>query len=739
MRNRIKRNIAMILMACGVLMSGLYVHAARKAIGERDVEGGAYAALKLLERGEELIEAGEVDRGVKMLETVIEQNPKSKVRFKAYLSLGRHYLKVRENTKAVEKLRLLVNLKAGAAELSGSDLDMYLEGIYLTGVAHFNARQYGAAFSALRKITANHPNTVWANQAYYYIGMSHFAQEHWSKAIHNLGLVGTFIDPESPEVEYVEAGHRFFVKINDGDLPILQRLGQDVKVIVEAKNGDKETILCGPQTGQEDIYVGSVRTEIGKGTAGDDVLHLVGGDSISVKYFDNSTKEGKKDELRQKQVKVASTGSLVFTRGTYKFKTDSAFLGQPVFLRVRDVDHDKTDGKDTISVRLSSSYKVKEEEEEMPTMTVDIDKLLAEEEEEKIAVRDELVLKLTEDSEHSGVFTGTTVIKRAADEKAADKADAVLSCAVGDTLAASYVDELTIRGEGATSVKDQLIVFDEIDSRPRADQDVVAEAITKAKKEIVEAEAYLEIARIFQSMGLKKGAKEKSEQGLDRVNFAIHTRAAIPPALRERAFNIKWNLYMAQDDFGRAMSTCHSFNRLYPESSLVDHALMGIGRIYLKKRDFKEAIQVFRQVAGMPNAQSRAEASFLAAETTERMHQGERSLETAVAAYKSCATRFPESEFAGPSLAKVVDYHIKTKDYAEADDLLTQIFLDYQDEDFLDRMLLKWIRVSFDMGDYKKAHEKCTQLLFEYPGSVHAKKAQEVLPRIEEKLDKKEG
>ncbi len=734
MRTRVKTGALMGCTLGAILLASLQVRAARVAKGRRDAEGADYAAIKVQERGAELLELGEHERGVKMLETVIEQNPQSKIRFKAYLILGRHYLKLRENDAAIGKLRYLGNLKKGDEELSGSDLDMYLEGLYLSGVAHFHSRQFAAAFSVLRRITGDHPNTVWANQAYYYIGMSHFAQEHWSKAINNLNLVGTFIDPESPAVEYVEAGHRFYVKVSDGDLPVLKRLGKDIEVAVAAASGDKETVVCSPQVGHDDIFVGSVRTDVGRGKPGDDVLHLIGGDTIETTYRDDSTKEGKKNVIRLKKVKVASSGTVTFTRGTYRLQASSAFIGQPFFLRLRDVDLDTSDAKDTVKVRVISTY-VEKEEDALPEETVDIEKILEEDgEEKKIVVRDELLLTLTEDDGHSGVFVGTSQVGTAEGDKEADKNDGKLVCAVGDKIVATYLDELTVRGEGSQEIKDEVVVLDEMDARPRADQDVVSEATIKAKKEIVEAEAYLEIARIFQSMGLKKGAKTKSDQGLDKVKFAIQTRTAIPTALREKAFNIKWNLYLAQDDFGSAMGTCKAFSRLYPESSLVDNALMGIGKIFLKKKEYEDAIQVFRQVVGMPNAHSAAEAQFLIAETTERMTEDGKRQDAAISAYKQCAKRFPDSEFAGPSLAKIVDYHIRTKDYAEAEDLLTQIFLDYQDEDFLDRMLLKWVLVAFDRGDFKKAHDKCKQLLFEYPGTVYANKAQQQLPKIEARL-----
>ena len=105
-----------------------------------------------------------------------------------------------------------------------------VEGLYLTGTGYFQLKQYGAAFPILRRITNDWPNTLWANQAYYYVGMCHFAQGNWNKAIEALSLVGTFVDPNSPTVSYVEAGRRFYAKIEDGDYGECISCGEQIGV-----------------------------------------------------------------------------------------------------------------------------------------------------------------------------------------------------------------------------------------------------------------------------------------------------------------------------------------------------------------------------------------------------------------------------------------------------------------------------------------------------------------------------
>ena len=73
---------------------------------------------------------------------------------------------------------------------------------------------------------------------------------------------------------------------------------------------------------------------------------------------------------------------------------------------------------------------------------------------------------------------------------------------------------------------------------------------------------------------------------------------------------------------------------------------------------------------------------------------------------------------------------------SQADYLLEEIFQDYPDASFLDSMLLKWVIAAYRMGNYDKAREKCTKLLFEYPGNQFAAQAKTILSKLERKTEK---
>ncbi|MFM8634257.1 MAG: tetratricopeptide repeat protein [Planctomycetia bacterium] len=730
------------------------------AEGGKKGEAGNYAAFQLLRKGQELLDSGEHDRGQKILETIIEQYPNDPIRFKAYLALGKHALSRSEQMEAIGYLRNLKGLEQPGVEMDADTRELFLEGLYLQGIAFFQTRQYAQAFPLLRRITNDFPNTIWANQSYYYIGMCHFAQGNWNKAIEALGLVGTFVDDKSGAVEYAEAGRRFYVKIHDTDLPVLDKLGQEVKVKVTSASGDSETVSLVPLPGDENASIGSIATALGQAKPGDDVLQVIGGDTIRTSYVDNNTLEGKKDVARTREVKVVSSASLLFTRGDFESQAVAAFLGQPVFVLLSEADLDVSAKADSATVRVMSRFKEEETDEVRSNSStgVDIERMLRSEE-EQWRTRDEITVTLAElkalaaeatagaagktpasapasaagDTVHTGRFGGQFSLVPFVEDQPVDRADAALTAAVGDEIVATFVDELHVGGTSPRTVTATTTVASEIDSKPRAVQYEVGDPVVAAKKSLVESAAFLELGRIFKAMGLVKGAVEKVGEGLTRIDPIIRQSGSLPGSLTEEAFRTKWELHIVADDFQQAIQTCELFNRLYPESPFVDRALLQIGQIKEEKKLPDEAIRVYQRILALPASQIKPEAQYRIAQATEKLpHPG--AAEQAIVQYKLCAERYPESPFAGESLGKLVDYHIEKKDNTAANDLLEQIFQDYPDAQFLDAMLLKWVMVAYRTGDFQRAYDKCTQLLFEYPASAYAERARAILPKIEQKV-----
>ena len=195
------------------------------------------AAKKLVEAGDARYEADEVSKAVEIWQSVIERYPKSKVRYEAYMRLGKFFL---QRDRQYDKAR--AQFEAVAAE-ENKDEEMRAEATLKAGICFYEARNFGKCFQVMREVIEKFPVSKQVNEAYYYIGLGHFQLGHYSRAISALEKVGTTLASEEGKVEKLEAGKRLFVKIEDADLSALEP-GQSIKVECIATSGDKEIVEC---------------------------------------------------------------------------------------------------------------------------------------------------------------------------------------------------------------------------------------------------------------------------------------------------------------------------------------------------------------------------------------------------------------------------------------------------------------------------------------------------------------
>jgi TolA-binding protein len=109
----------------------------------------------------------------------------------------------------------------------------------------------------------------------------------------------------------------------------------------------------------------------------------------------------------------------------------------------------------------------------------------------------------------------------------------------------------------------------------------------------------------------------------------------------------------------------------------------------------------------------------------------QRAMGGAIGAYRRTYQTYPESAYAAKALREVVRYYVETEDFAQASQLLEQVFADFPDAAFLDEMLLHWAQVAYRMGDSTLAQAKLRQLVFDYPSSKHVAEARKKLAALE--------
>jgi tetratricopeptide (TPR) repeat protein len=721
-----------LLASAWLLFAPPGAEAARAPVRSRE-EGGAdatraqtdYKAHDMLKRGTAFLEQKQEERGLKMLTSIPRMFPESQVRFQAHLTVGKHFAAKREYDKAIQQFR-----HVSAAE----DDELRAEGLYQIGLCHYNMNSYDKAFVALRKVTNEYPGGVFANEAYYYIGQCHFKLGRWAKAVEALKMVGTSVGEER-EPRLAEGGQRLFVKILDKDLVVLQAGVGKLVVEMETAGGDKERAEMGPLGRQGDYYIGSVQTAPGPAQPGDGVLQFRGLELVTISYLDENTSSGKRKVARHQQVKLVSTAAAGFTDGAYREYVKGVFADSDCFVRVKDLDRNATGQPDAVAVRILTRYELEDGEDERLGRGIDLDDT----DEKTWQVRDTVQVRLVEDGPDTGVFVGSIAPKMAAGDDVVDQSDNVLLAAQGDEIVLEYRDGHHMRPEEDRLVEYRAKVLVGEIQDVKIIHRVVDSVDLKARKNLIEAKIYLRLGQIFKDVGLVAKAGEKADLGLERVERVISTsmKASLERETVEEAFMVKWELLLVKDKLNEAIRVCKTLTRLFPDSALVDRALIKIAQAKMKGENPAEAIPILTGILQLDSSDLKPEAQYSIAQVYEKMAdsgKGRTDLSRALLAYQKCAEVYPDSAFAGESLEKIVNFYITAEDYGRAVELMERVFMDYPDASFLDAMLLKWVIASYRMGSYDTAYSKASQLLAEFPNSKYASKAQKFLEVIEKKL-----
>jgi len=303
------------------------------------------AARKLLQAGDLRYDAGEQEKALEIWQSVVERYPKSKIRYQAHLKLGEHHL---TKGNAYDKAR--VHFEAVTNE-ENTDTSQRALATLKMGTCLFEGRHYGQCFKVMRKVIEDFPVAEQVNEAYYYIGLGHFKQGHYGRAIAALEKVGTAVGEKDQNAEKLEAGKRFFVKIEDADLAILER-NQPVAIKVRTSEGDEETVQCLPVGRNVRVVLGSIPTRLGKARKGNGIIEVTGTAKVQVDYVDSHTAGRAFNVDRKKAVTVVGNALVQVMDGAFLEALQGVVLGKEANIQVSDADRDLTDKADSLKVKV---------------------------------------------------------------------------------------------------------------------------------------------------------------------------------------------------------------------------------------------------------------------------------------------------------------------------------------------------------------------------------------------------
>ena len=742
------------------------------------------AARKLNEAGELRYDAGEQEKAIEIWRSVIERYPRSKARFQAHLKLGEHHL---TKGNAYEKAR--THFEAVTSE-DNKDGQQRAEATLKMGVCFFEGRHYGQCFKVMRKVIEEFPVAEQVNEAYYYIGLGHFKQGHYGRAIAALEKVGTAVGDKDQNAEKLEAGKRFFVKIEDADLAILKK-DEAVTVKVRTSEGDEEKVKCVPIGRNVRVVLGSIPTRLGKPRPGNGILEVTGTAKVQVDYTDAHTAARAFDVDRKKQVTVVGNALVQVMDGAFAETLRGVVLGKEANVQVSDADRDVSDAADNLKIKvevlrsktpleieeekakliaegaldpttpggkplpvLSGSEPIEAKLEVDPFKVIDTVELTLTEAlrkvEEKLIEesanppadgnspttapepKDEDLVKEIEQQQndgsiHTGLFRGTVPVESAEVVVAGDPR---LQAQPGDLIRLSYTDTLNI-GAGPRDLATAAKCVEGNLGGVRVTRTEISDAELELKTKLKTASALTQIGTQYRDFGLDEKAKLKYEEALGVCEEVVTRARKIGGSLLEETYMQLWRIYFSMDRLNLAAAMSLRLQREFPESIYLDEAILQQARVAQKSGDFARAIALYTNLTRLTKSQLRGEGQYGIGECYEAMARAargnaEQMYERAFQAYKTVFDHFPESGRVGDAVAKMASFYYQKKDYARAVDVFEKVLSDHPDANFLDVILFNYGRCLFRMNRKAEASKRFNQLIDEFPGSSLAPEAKRI-------------
>lgn len=741
------------------------------------------AAKQLLEAGDARLDADEATKAVEIWKSVIERYPRSKHRFEAHLRLGNYFL---DRDRAYDKAR--AHFEQVATEENRSE-EQRAEATLKTGICFYHARNFGKSFQIMREVVEKYPVSPQVNEAYYYIGLGHFQLGHYSRAITALEKVGTTLSGESGMAEKLEAGKRFFIKIEDADLAVLDP-SEPVKVLCKTTGGDEELIDAYPVGRNVRLVLGSIPSKLGQPQPKNGTLEVRGGDKIQVTYTDEHTAEKKLKVPVTKEVQVVGTAMTAITDGAFSETVNGVVLGKAVNVRITDADKDLTDAADKLTAtvevyRLKTESEVelelaaklkeagapaaapatapaKEPAEVLPAAEPEIDKWKLVDKVEVVLTESKLAASVSTRAKvnktgsageagenekspstvnlpagdtpaddgtlHTGVFNATISLQKAEEPVAGDQ---ILQAIPGDQVRVTYLDEVHSH-EGVRQVTSVARCLEGNIGGVRVTKAEISDQELRIQTQLKTADALTNIGNRYKEFGLKEKAEEKYLLALSVCEDVAEDARKLGGNLLEQTYVQLWHIYFAMDKLDLAAAMCQRLQSEFPQSGFVDDALLQLGDVARKQGDLQRAIGIYSRLVAMQTSQLRGEAQYGIAECYEQMAL---KSEGAAAAqlqdrsfqeFKKVYDEFPDSGRVGEAVAKMANYYYIQKDYARAVDTFETVLNNQPDAKFLDVILFNYGRCLYRMDRKADAKRRFDQLISEFPESPLAADAKKI-------------
>ena len=432
------------------------------------------------------------------------------------------------------------------------------------------------------------------------------------------------------------------------------------------------------RTGQEDDSAYRVPTLLVRGS---DLVH------VRVEDLDSKT-------IVEKSVRLRSEARLELVDSSYSVPSDAVHLGEKFFLRVTDPDHDVSDERDEVPVRVLSSS------------------------------GDHLVMKLSETLPHSGIFTGAIepqFIGEKVEGKvpAAKTDDDVLGVYFGDEVSFAYVDDLPLESAAPQTL--------EVKGRIHLGSDGQLAAFTKrfkdreiaVKTRFLMSEALFEMAKDHRKIGQTEQAKEEISRGKAILEEALRDYPGT--TLAAQGDYLLANLAQELSNYGEAIGRYSMVVSGYPDSEYAPQSQFKKALCYELQENYDQACEEYVKLTYVYPDHA------LVADATIRLgnyYYKKQSYKVSSRIFYHFSQRNPTHRLAPQALFLAAQCEYKLKEYKEAIDLFSRTIEQYPDEKDIRSEAMYWLADSqSESGNNTAAYRTFKKLTWDYPDSKWAKVA----------------
>ena len=419
------------------------------------------------------------------------------------------------------------------------------------------------------------------------------------------------------------------------------------------------------------------------------VLNLTGKDSITAAYNDKQRPDSETQRLTD-TARLVSDGTLTITDREYLDPVESLHVGEKIYFSVTDPDQDTSDERDSLTLQVTT------------------------------ALGDRETVQLFETLSHSGIFTGSFLLKATQEPIPGnlDSQDPAIECYFGDTITASYIDQ------SAASQSDTLEVTQEIPVVIGTDGLVTAFTKTfNDEKLAVEtkfriAESYFELFKSHKQLERSEEQEQDLQAGRRVLREVMEDYP--DPKYAPRISYLLGQFAQELEDWNEAIRSYELIIRRFPDHTLAADARYKLAQSYEEAGEFDDALEAYVTLAAT-HPKSPLIASVMI-RISDYFYRNE-DFEVAAQVGEKFGERFQGHDHASKMAFRVGQCYYKTEDYKQAgtsfDDFAKQF-----PEDELGADSLFWSGEAYRLGNNnREAFRRYNRCRWDYPESEAAKYA----------------